>query len=129
MNASSRPARTAPLLGILVDLLRESTVGLTAATLLDVIQERNLLPEEDVSERGVYQRVLRALQQLESAGLVRKTARRYILDVEAVDHELALQARTAIERALEGTLLTADPDRLRATVDQALRTLLDPATE
>ena len=114
-----------PLQGVLVDLLRESPLGLTPASLLEVLREKNLYPEEGVSDRGLYQRVLRALQQLETMGVVRRSGRRYLLDVAAADASLEQQTREVVERALQETTLTADPERLRTWLDRAFGTFFE----
>lgn len=109
-----------PLQGLLVDLLREAPLGLTAASILDVVRERQLYPEDGVSDRGLYQRVLRALQKVESMEVLRRSGNRYVLDIPAADACLEQQTREMVERALQETTLTADPERLKAWLCKAL---------
>lgn len=108
------------LQGLLVDLLREAPLGLTPASLLEVIRERALFPEEGISERGLYQRVLRTLQQLETTQVVQRSGKRYLLDVAVADQRLEAQAKDILSRALQENTLTVDPQRLRTLLDQAL---------
>jgi len=105
----------------LVDLLRESTVGLTPATLLELLEERALVPSGNLSRRGVYQRVLRALQQLEAMGCVAKAGKRFVLDEEALHAELQRQAKAAIQRVFEIPFLTADSQEVQAALLGAIQ--------
>jgi hypothetical protein len=114
------------LQGILVDLLREAPLGLTPASILEVLQERRLIQEKGLSERGAYQRVLRALQQLEALGVVSRPGKRYVLDIQAADHLLEQQAQDLVAQALQGTALTADPDRLKSWLERAVQKLISP---
>lgn len=111
------------LSGLLVDLLREAPLGLTPASLLEVIRERALFPEEGISERGLYQRVLRTLQQLETGQVVQRSGKRYLLDVAVADQRLEEQAKEILSRALQENTLTVDPQRLRALLDRAMDAL------
>lgn len=108
MNQENAPIRSSggnhnwPLIRRVVDLLRKSSVGLTPATLLELIEETDPDPADDVSRRGNYQRVLRALQQLEAMGMVQRAGRRYLLQGEALEADLQRQAKQAVDRLLEG---------------------------
>ncbi len=113
-----------PLMRRLIALLRKSSVGLTPSTLLELIEEEGADPGDEVSRRGTYQRVLRALQQLESMGLVVRSGRRYILEGAVLQEELRRQARQAAQRVLETPFLTADPEEIRGALAQALQELL-----
>lgn len=115
---------TASLQGILADVLREAPLGLTPASLLEVAQERELIQEEGLTERGAYQRVLRALQQLEGIGVVSRTGRRYVLDVQALDGLLERQAMDLVVTALQGPALTANPQRLKTALDLCIEKLI-----
>lgn len=123
MTEHSQPIAVS-LQGILVDLLRDAPLGLTAASILEVLQERRLVQEKGLTDRGAYQRVLRALQQLESMGVVSRPGKRYVLDIHAADHRLEQQAQDLVAQALQGTALTADPDRLKSWLDRAVEKLI-----
>jgi hypothetical protein len=125
------PAKPIPssLQGILVDLLREAHLGLTPASILEVLQERRLIQEKGLSERGAYQRVLRALQQLESMGVVSRPGRRYVLNTQTADHLLEQQAQDLVAQALQGTALTADPDRLKSWLERAVEKLISSTSK
>lgn len=125
MTETTQPlSGQASLQGILADVLREAPLGLTPASLLEVVQERGLIQEEGLTERGAYQRVLRALQQLEGVGVVSRTGRRYVLDLKVVDGLLECQAMDLVVNALQGSALTADPLRLRSWVDRCIEKLV-----
>ncbi len=104
----------------IVELLRKSSVGLTPSTLLELVEEEGS-GQDEVSRRGTYQRVLRALQQLESMNLVQRTGRRYILQVDAIDAELLHQAREAVQRLIDIPYLPGDPTEIQQALLQALQ--------
>ena len=129
MTEPHTSAANPPLPGLIVDLLREAPLGLTPASLLEVIRERDLIKEEGLSERGAYQRVLRALQQLETMGIVSRPGRRYVLDLKAADDYLERQMLDLVAHALQGTALTADPERLKSWMERAMEKLSPSRTQ
>ena len=124
IDASQSLPGTTSLQGILVDVLREAPLGLTPASLLEIVRERGLIQEEGLTERGAYQRVLRALQQLETLDVVTRPGRsRYVLDFSAADALLERQTLELVAQALQGTALTADPERLKSWLERAVEKL------
>ena len=127
MTEANQPLQGNPSLqGVLVDVLREAPLGLTPASLLEVMRERNLIQEEGLSERGAYQRVLRALQQLETMGVVSRPGHRYLLNLKAADKLLERQTQDLVAQALQGMALTADPERLKSWLERAVEKLILP---
>lgn len=104
-----------------VELLRKSSVGLTPSTLLELIEEQGNPEGDEVSRRGTYQRILRAVQQLEAMGIVVRSGRRYILQPEALRQELQRQAQQAVQRVFDMPFLTREPGEIQEVVLQALQ--------
>lgn len=108
-----------------LSILRESRVGLSCASAVELAMDRGLVEEGDPSSRGAYQRVYRALQQLEGMGLVTKQRSRFLVNDGALEHELAREAEEVLRIALEAPLISGNSEEVHRAFQQALVKILE----
>ena len=128
MNAESEPLLSPyhnwPLMQGVLSLLRESRVGLSCASVVELCMDRGLVEETDSTSRSAYQKVYRALQQLEGMGLVGKQGRRFLVNDSALHQELSREAEEVLRKALEAPLISGNPEEIRQAFQQALGRIL-----
>lgn len=129
MESSSEPLLSPysnwPLMQGVLALLRESRVGLSCASVVELAMERAMVGDTNSSSRSSYQRVYRTLQQLESMGLIRKEGRRFLVNETALRDELAKEAEEVLQKALESPLISGDPNEIQEAFKVALGRLLN----
>lgn len=121
------PYHNWPLMQGVLALLRESRVGLSCASVVELAIERSLVDDSDPSSRSAYQRVYRTLQQLEGMGIAKKEGTRFLVDEPAVKKELAKEAHEVMQKALEAPLISGDPSEIQEAFKEALGRLLNRA--
>ena len=96
-----------PLGRHILELLQESPHGITPPAILDLALEFQWV--EKTRGRGPYQRILRALAQLEAEGLIRKAGRRFVLNAAALEAAAHKEVEDSLAQALAGAKLPASP--------------------
>lgn len=119
------PYHNWPLMQGVLSILRESRVGLSCASAVELAMDRGLVEEGDPSSRGAYQRVYRALQQLEGMRLVTKQGSRFLVNDGALEQELAREAEEVLRKALEAPLISGNPEEVHHAFQQALAKILE----
>ncbi len=128
MSAESEPLLNPyhnwPLMQGVLSLLRESRVGLSCASVVELCLDGGLVEETDSASRSGYQKVYRALQQLEGMGLVGKQGRRFLVNDGALHQELAREAEEVLRKALKAPLISGNAEEVQRAFQEALGRIL-----